>query len=162
MISQHFNHAHCVFRFVNAPQLWTQVQVRPRKNKALQWAAQPLETPEGIVGLVKLNDYYDFLKNEHNDLEEKIFESNVRGFWQNTYVNAGIKKTLENPGAADFWLLNNGITILAGKSSPGGFNRLIIDDPQIVNGLQTLARFTTTIQTCIPFLRMNPEDFWCG
>ena len=71
MISQHFYHAHCLFRFVNAPQLWTQVQVRPRTNKALQWAAQPLDTPEGIVGLVKLNDYYDFLKNEHNDLEEK-------------------------------------------------------------------------------------------
>jgi len=137
ILTKHFSHAHCDFNFVNAPLLWTQVQVRPRKNKALQWAAQPLETPEGFVGLVKLNDYFDFLKHESGELEEKIFESNVRGFWQSTPVNVGIRKTLDRPSQADFWLLNNGITILAGKTSPGGFNKLIIDDPQIVNGLQT-------------------------
>jgi len=66
--------------------LWTQVQVRPRKNKALQWAAQPLETPEGFVGLVN-STIFDFLKHESGELEEKIFESNVRGFWQSTPVN---------------------------------------------------------------------------
>ena len=77
------------------------------------------------------------VKDEHGDLHERIFESNVRGFQQNTPVNVGIQKTLNAPGKADFWLLNNGVTILAGKASTSGYKELAIDDPQIVNGLQT-------------------------
>lgn len=34
-------------------------------------------------------------------------------------------------------MLNNGITILAGKATKVGYKKLEIDDPQIVNGLQT-------------------------
>jgi hypothetical protein len=136
-VKRHFGAARCDLSFINAQRLWAQVQLRPRRNKALQWATQPLETPEGFVGLVKLNDYFDFLRDEHGELQERIFESNVRGFWPNTPVNAGIKKTLQNPSQADFWLLNNGVTILAASSSPAGTYKLLINDPQIVNGLQT-------------------------
>jgi hypothetical protein len=97
-----------------------------------------LETPEGFVGLVKLSDYWKFLQDNSGDLDERIFESNVRGFQQNTPVNASIRDTLNKPGKADFWLLNNGITILAGKgTTTAGYKKLEIDDPQIVNGLQT-------------------------
>ncbi len=137
VVAKHFSNARCELTFINAPQLWAQVQKRPRKNKPLQWALQAMGTPEGFVGLVRLNDYFDFLRDEHGELLERIFESNVRGFWANTAVNASIRKTLENPGPADFWLLNNGVTILAAQINPAGFNRLMIDDPQIVNGLQT-------------------------
>ena len=100
------------------------MNLRAPKSKPLQWHETPLETPEGWVGLVKLRDYSAFLKDEHGDLHERIFESNVRGFQQNTPVNVGIRNTLEKPGKADFWLLNNGITILAGKATQAGFKRL--------------------------------------
>ncbi len=133
----HLSNAQCNFHFVNAQKLWTQVQLRAPKSKRLQWHAAPLETPEGWVGLVKLNDYWAFLQDQHGDLEERIFESNVRGFQQNTPVNADIRKTLDAPGKADFWLLNNGITILTGKANTAGYQKLEIEDPQIVNGLQT-------------------------
>jgi AIPR protein len=135
--NQHLNAAKCAFHFVNAQKLWTQVQLRTPKSKPLHWQDTPLETPEGWVGLVKLYDYWSFLKDEHGDLHERIFESNVRGFQQNTPVNVSIRNTLDKRGAADFWLLNNGITILAGKASKAGYKKLEIDDPQIVNGLQT-------------------------
>jgi hypothetical protein len=134
---KHLSNARCEFHFINAEKLWTQVQLRTPKSKALQWQDTPLQTPEGWVGLVTLNEYWKFLQDEHGDIHERIFESNVRGFQQNTPVNTGIKNTLDKPGKADFWMLNNGITILAAKANAVGYKKLEIDDPQIVNGLQT-------------------------
>ena len=134
---EHLSSAKCTFNFIDAQKLWTQVQLRSPKSRTLHWHANPLETPEGWVGLVKLYQYWIFLLDEHGDLQERIFESNVRGFQQNTSVNDGIRKTLDKPGKADFWLLNNGITILTGKATTAGFQRLQIEDPQIVNGLQS-------------------------
>ena len=96
-----------------------------------------LRRVEQILGTRFPEDYRAFLLDEHGDLHERIFESNVRGFQQNTPVNIGIRKTLQNPGQADFWLLNNGIIILAAKTEPAGYKMLKIEDPQIVNGLQT-------------------------
>jgi hypothetical protein len=43
---------------------------------------------------------------------------------------------LASKGAEDFWWLNNGITIVAGKATQSG-KALTLEDPQIVNGLQT-------------------------
>lgn len=154
--TQHLSNAKCTFHFVNAQKLWTQVQLRTPKSKALHWQDTPLETPEGFVGLVKLHDYWSFLKDEHGDLHERIFESNVRGFQQNTPVNVSIRNTLDKPGNADFWLLNNGITILAGKASKVGYKKLEIDDPQIVNGLQTSRQIDTYYRAEIGVPR--PED----
>lgn len=51
-------------------------------------------------------------------------------------VNEGIKKTLENQKSDNFWYLNNGVTIITPKATLSG-KKLIIEDPQIVNGLQT-------------------------
>lgn len=136
-VGAHLSSAKCEFHFVNASKLWTQVQKRAPKSKTLTWHAAPLETPEGWLGLVKIQDYREFLKDERGDLEERIFESNVRGFQQNTPVNADIRKTLDAAGKTDFWLLNNGITILTSRADSAGFQKLKIEDPQIVNGLQT-------------------------
>jgi hypothetical protein len=133
----HLSSATCTFHFINAAKLWQQVQLRLSKNKVLQWHDAPLSTDEGLVGLVHLQQYWKFLQDEHGDLHESIFESNVRGFQQNTPVNVAIHDTLAKPSKADFWLLNNGITILAQKVSSAGHKRADIEDPQIVNGLQT-------------------------
>ena len=134
---EHLSSATCEFHFINAAKLWEQVQLRLSKTKALQWHDAPLSTNEGLIGLVHLQEYWKFLQDEHGDLHESIFESNVRGFQQDTPVNVAIRDTLARPGKADFWLLNNGITILAQKVSSAGHKRVDIDDPQIVNGLQT-------------------------
>src|SRR5207302_11128845 len=81
--NEHLSAAKCEFHFVNAQKLWTQVQLRTPKSMSLHWQDTPLETPEGWVGLVKLHEYWKFLQDEHGDLHERIFESNVRGFQQN-------------------------------------------------------------------------------
>jgi len=97
-----------------------------------------MQTGEGYIGLVRLSDYYRFVQDENGDLSRRIFESNVRGWQPSTPVNSQIRQSLEVEHPVNFWLLNNGITILSSKAGTvGGLKKLGIQDPQIVNGLQT-------------------------
>lgn len=134
---EHFRDAAPEFNFVNAVRLLDQVRSRPLKEKAIKWVSQPMPTEEGEVGLVKLIDFYTFLQDDKGELAERIFDSNVRGYWKSTPVNRKIGDTLRGPGAADFWMLNNGITMLAADVTNDGYLQEKVEDPQIVNGLQT-------------------------
>lgn len=128
----------CEVHYVGAQQLWEQVQRRPPKAKTLIWSETPMSTIEGFVGLVKLKDFFEFLQDEPLILAERIFESNVRGYQQSSSVNKQIRSSLEDSSdKANFWLVNNGVTIIASNAASAGHLRLSIEDPQIVNGLQT-------------------------
>ncbi len=134
----YFSHAEPKFKFANATALYTQVQTRPPNKKTLKWASQPMSTEEGEIGLVKLVDYYSFISDADGRVAERFFDSNVRGYWPHSRINKSIAETLKSAEGPEFWLLNNGITILAEKSNTtAGFLELEIHDPQIVNGLQT-------------------------
>lgn len=89
----------------------------------------------GYIGLVKLIDYKSFLTLD-DKINEELFESNIRHFQGNVDVNNKIRKTLENIFDRDFWWLNNGITIIAENPTPRS-KILVIENAQIVNGLQT-------------------------
>lgn len=131
--------ATCNVHCVGAKQLWEQVQKRPLRRRIIKWAAQPMSTEDGYVGLVKLPDFRTFLIDEDDPtiLAERIFESNVRGYVIDSNVNDDIADSLRNPtGEPNFWLLNNGVTIIAAKTAPAHL-MLTVEDPQIVNGLQT-------------------------
>jgi hypothetical protein len=137
-INQHLSKAEVSVNFVNLQALLEQVQKRPLTVRKLQWTESPMQTEEGYIGLVSLNNYHKFIQDENGDLSQRIFESNVRGFQQSTSVNKQIRESLETYRNIDFWLLNNGITILATKAGTiGGPRQLSLADPQIVNGLQT-------------------------
>jgi AIPR protein len=130
--------SNCTIRYIGAQQLWEQVQRRPPKSKTLIWSEAPMQTVEGFVGLAKLRDFCDFIQDEDGVLAERIFESNVRGYQADAVVNRQIQNSLENvQGKGNFWLLNNGVTIISPKAVQAGHLHLSIDDPQIVNGLQT-------------------------
>jgi hypothetical protein len=137
VVAKHFPNAKAEFYFVNASALWKQVQARPPKTKMLKWAAQPLSTPEGQIGLVGLADYYQFIIESNGQLAERFFDSNVRGYWKTTTVNKRIAATLRAATQPEFWLLNNGITVLTEQVGAGGHLEAEVTDPQIVNGLQT-------------------------
>lgn len=131
------------FRFVNVADLWTQCKVTPPEKKLIP-LVQSFATSEGYVGLVSLRSFYEFLKGPkpgvdgHPQIDANIFEANVRGYQLHTSVNKRITDTLKK-GVPEFWLLNNGITILTPEAihSTEG---LSIKNPQIVNGLQTSQR----------------------
>jgi hypothetical protein len=130
--------ANCAVRYVGAKELWEQAQRRPPKSKTLIWAEQPMQTVEGFVGLVRLRAFCDFIEDEPSVLAERIFESNVRGYQADAVVNKQIQTSLENMnGKGNFWLLNNGVTIISPRAAQAGHLQLSMEDPQIVNGLQT-------------------------
>jgi hypothetical protein len=151
VVKRHFSQAQCDFHFVNAATLWAQVQTRPSKKKALKWAAQSLSTPEGQIGLVRLTDYFAFITDNSGQLAERFFDSNVRGYWKTTTVNKQIAATLKAPSPPEFWLLNNGITILTERiDTTGEHLEIEVTDPQIVNGLQTSREIYNYFQTAMP------------
>jgi hypothetical protein len=89
------------------------------------------------LALVELAEYYKLITSEKGELLEYLFESNVRDYQGDVDVNKQIRETLRvSSDSAEFWWLNNGITILSPKIG-GHPKELTIDEPQIVNGLQT-------------------------
>lgn len=88
-------------------------------------------------GLVELEDYYDFLSGEDGKLKGFLFEANVRDYEGKNSVNKAIQSTLQGDASEDFWWLNNGVTILASKATQIYGGQIEMEEPRIVNGLQT-------------------------
>lgn len=131
-----FGGAEFSFNFVGASELLEMTRNVPSTSRALEVAESPIGTTAGsYLCLVSLSKYYEFI-SDSGALARSIFESNVRDYQGSVVVNTGIRKTLENKQSENFWYLNNGVTIITPKAVMAG-KQLTIEDPQIVNGLQT-------------------------
>jgi len=98
----------------------------PNKNET--------EIPTSIV-FARLIDFKNYMKNDKYDL---LFARNVRLWLGDTPTNEEIKKTYENR-PKEFAYSNNGITILCSEHNHNpGTSELIIRNPRVVNGSQTL------------------------
>lgn len=100
-----------------------------------------------LVGSVKLNNLYQFLKDyksETGDLD-LIYEKNVRKFLgSGKKVNAGIASTIrENPER--FGLYNNGITIVVEDFKLLESDKYELTEPYVVNGCQTTRTIWETL-----------------
>lgn len=101
-----------------------------------------METPistslgEGYVCLARLDEYYKFIPTPRGALRLELFESNVRDHAGRTAVNTAIGETLRSSYREDFWWFNNGVTIVAESVQIAG-KKIVMRDPQIVNGLQS-------------------------
>lgn len=91
---------------------------------------------DGYIILSNIYDYYSFI-TENKEIIDSIFEENVRDFQQNSSVNSNIERSLKEDTNLDFWWLNNGITIIAEDIGSDVNSCIKIQNPQIVNGLQT-------------------------
>lgn len=135
-IKKMFSSSTFSFEFVGATKLLEMTRNIPSTSRILEVAESPIGTSEGsYVCLVSLSKYFEFISDE-GTLARSIFESNVRDYQGSVVVNTGIKTTLENKNSDNFWYLNNGVTVIAPKAVLAG-KQLTIEDPQIVNGLQT-------------------------
>ncbi|MFJ5503357.1 AIPR family protein [Pectobacterium carotovorum] len=124
------------FNFMGAKELIHAFRQVPKSTLELPYI-DSLSRGERYILIVKLIDYYNFLRNdENNTLRRYLFDSNVRDFMGLNFVNEDIKKTLISGDSPDFWLLNNGVTILATSAKLIG-QSINMEDIQIVNGLQT-------------------------
>lgn len=100
-----------------------------------------------LVGSVKLNNLYQFLKDyraETGDLD-LIYEKNVRKFLgTGRKVNKEISLTLkENPER--FGLYNNGITIVVENWVQDESDKYTLTEPYVVNGCQTTRTIWETL-----------------
>jgi hypothetical protein len=136
LVQGQFPGSSCEVNFLTAADLLVMARQTPRLSYQLDVTDAPINTKGGIIGLVKMREYFKFISDEKSDLRRSLFEANVRDYQGATQVNEEIGKTLVEKWPEDFWWLNNGITIVAGKVTQTG-KTLTIEDPQIVNGLQT-------------------------
>jgi hypothetical protein len=88
------------------------------------------------VALVRIEDYYELIVDEHDRLRRHLFEWNVRDYQGNVEVNKGIRNSLTSADSPEFWWLNNGVTILCSEATSAG-KSYSLSNIQIVNGLQT-------------------------
>ncbi|MEP6669001.1 MAG: AIPR family protein [Chthoniobacter sp.] len=90
-----------------------------------------------VVCLSTVSQFAKFLEDEHGNIRTWVMDPNVRDYQRNNPVNKQIRENLNSPTfKEDFWWLNNGITILSDKCFVTG-NTVSIDNPELVNGLQT-------------------------
>ena len=110
----------------------------PKSSVNISFAEQPISLgASDMVALVNLGNYYRFITDDSGNLNKRFFEANVRDYQGNNTVNKSISETLYAPGNEDFWWLNNGVTILVSGISRLTNKEISIDNPEIVNGLQT-------------------------
>ena len=122
--------------FVGASELLALSRKRKVESLSIPVLAQLAHDGDNYVVIVRLEDYYKFVSDESGMLRRYLFDSNVRDYLGLNEVNSDIDNTLKNPGAANFWWLNNGVTIIgSGARMSGG--KIHVDNVQIVNGLQT-------------------------
>lgn len=137
-IKSFFSNAEYTFDFFGSSQLLELARRQPPTAHELVLAETPISSfgEVGYICLVRLRDYDKFLRDATGLLRRNLFESNVRDYQGSTAVNEEIAHSLRTKGGEDFWWLNNGITIISGKATQSG-KMLTLEDPQIVNGLQT-------------------------
>ena len=138
VVHNHFPEAEFQFSFLGAPELLGMARRLPKTTYQLTLAENPISSEQqvGFACLVRLRAFYDFIADERGTLQRHMFEANVRDHQGRTEVNREIQDSLQHPKSEDFWWLNNGMSIVATRASFGG-KTLTIEDPQIVNGLQT-------------------------
>ena len=140
VVTSHFPQCEFDFQFLGAAQLLALARRHPQRTYGLPLAESPISSGDqvGFVCLVRLRDFFEFITDDTMSLRRQMFEANVRDYQGRTQVNDEIQRSLKDKSAEDFWWLNNGVSILATQASLGG-KTLTMEEPQIVNGLQTSA-----------------------
>jgi hypothetical protein len=107
-------------RFYGAEEILVVSQQRPAQTIELSLAEGAIVTDaDSYVCLTTLTDYKRFISREDGSLNKTIFDANVRDYQGAVEVNTAIRKTLSENRRDDFWWLNNGVTILADRVTPG-------------------------------------------
>ncbi|MBK9719513.1 MAG: AIPR family protein [Saprospiraceae bacterium] len=136
VINSQISDSNITFKFIGVEDLLTLARKKPIRVKALNIEGTPINTRDGgYIALVSLTNYYEFI-TESNKLIKAFFDANVRDYQGKIEVNQAISDTLKNPNNEDFWWLNNGVTITTTNATLAS-QSLTIEDPQIVNGLQS-------------------------
>lgn len=135
-VKTHITDCNFSFTFLDVNKLLTLARKKPINVKSLHVGGATINTADGgYISLVTLVNFNEFI-TDNKKLIKSFFDANVRDYQGKIEVNKAINDTLIKPTGEDFWWLNNGVTITTTKASLAG-QLLTIEDPQIVNGLQS-------------------------
>lgn len=134
-VKEKFSNTAVSFKFFGSEELIRAYRDNSIENKELSFE-DSFSSEESYVMLVKLSNYYDFIKLEDGSMNRQLFNANVRDYMGLNRVNEDILSSLENEKNVDFWYMNNGITIIASDATIVS-KTIFLTNPQIVNGLQT-------------------------
>ncbi|MGB2679233.1 MAG: AIPR family protein [Candidatus Acidiferrum sp.] len=117
----------CDVNFIGARQIFELATREPVVTYPLPCSVSMCQS-DGVahVALVKLSDYFRFIKDEKDQLRTNLFNTNVRDYQGDADVNKAIGETLLT-GTEQFWWVNNGITIVTPKIG-GHARELVVDD----------------------------------
>lgn len=137
-IKSHFDKAKVNFEFITAKKLIDLSRKEQLRSKDVVLNDNPISTQDGgYIAIVPIKNYFDFITDADKNLIRYFFDANIRDYQVNVDVNKEIRKTLVSQNESeDFWWLNNGVTITAIDATFAS-KKLHMEDPQIVNGLQT-------------------------
>lgn len=125
------------FQNYGAQELYDRSGKQKRVVRELPTVGTPLSGANSYVALCRLRDYVTTITDENGDLLNPILDANVRAFQGEVEVNREIASSIATPvPGVDFWWLNNGVTIVADQAQFMN-NRLTVENPLVVNGLQT-------------------------
>ena len=103
------------FEFIGAKELVEMNRAERTYTLTLRLQENPIVATEGYLALVNLKDYYHFITSEDGALRSYIFDLNVRDYQGAVEVNLDIENSLANDQDINFWVLNNGVTIIADR-----------------------------------------------
>lgn len=127
----------CNYTFIGPTLLLKKIRERKEFDIDLPISCSLSADKQKYIALCCIDDYFNFITNEDGELKYYLFDSNVRDYNGFNRTNMDIIGTLSNENDdADFWWLNNGITILSSDAYDLG-STIKIENVQIVNGLQT-------------------------
>lgn len=130
-----FQDAKTTMTFWGTEQLIT--RIREKRNAPIEINVQrSFQQGKNYIVLVTLNDYVNAVTDSSGKLKRYLFNENVRDYLGENHTNSHIMNTLLTDESPDFWLLNNGVTMLTSNAIMFD-NVITINDVQIVNGLQT-------------------------
>ncbi len=96
----------------------------------------PIKSYIGVINAEKLLE--ELLDTDKKSLNKSLFEDNVRHFLGlDRNINKVMKETAINDPER-FWYYNNGITMIADKVENFSQKKYKVENPQVVNGLQTI------------------------
>ena len=119
-----------------------------------------IEKNDSLITIVNAESLLHFLAGEKLSFEKavkdfnfEIFDANIRSFLGSNNINKGIIASYEKSvnTKEPFWIYNNGVTILCKKFMSYSDGSIVIINPQIINGLQTIMSFET-------FLKKNKKE----
>ncbi|MFZ5434264.1 MAG: AIPR family protein, partial [Calditrichota bacterium] len=101
--------------------------------------SMPLNAVEGVdnscIALCSAQEFLKVLRTEEGIIKKSLFDDNVRDYQGPSSINAEMTETIEKE-PQNFMLVNNGITIVCNELTQAN-RKLVLKDPQIVNGCQT-------------------------